>query len=277
MITNEQKQALCDFLTIIQQKNLAFLLIGAGARLLIFDLRCGVTGRGTTDWDVAVKFDHWNNYNEFIKGLCAGEAPLFRADGSKHRIIHISTKMAIDIVPFGAIEKPETVITWPATENKMNVLGYEEALADAEDCDINGSTFKVLTVYSFVALKLFAWEDRKADKDLQDIYHILRYYQDMDGKIEEIYKDLGEELESNTVEYGYLGAYHVGMKIAQIFPQCTRVRLTEVIQQILESEERYIPILIKFDFRIDSYDELYDAAVERLRSLQRGVQKFGTT
>jgi predicted nucleotidyltransferase len=184
--------------------------------------------------------------------------------------------MAINIVPFGAIEKPETVITWPATENKMNVLGYEEALADAGYFDMNGSTFKVLTVYSFIALKLFAWKDRKADKDLQDIYHILRYYQDLDGKIEEIYKDLGEELDGNTVEYEYLGSYHIGMKIAQIFPQLTRVKLTEVIEQILESEERYIPLLIKLEIRIDNYDELYDAAVERLRALQQGVQKVGT-
>lgn len=158
----------------------------------------------------------------------------------------------------------------------MNVLGYAEALADAEDFDMNGSTFKVLTIYSFIALKLFAWDDRKAEKDLQDIYYILRHYQDLDGKIEEIYQDLGEELESDTVEYEYLGSYHVSIKVTQIFSQFTRVKLIAVIGKILESEQRYIPLLIKFEIRIDNYNELYDAAVERLRTLQRGIQKFGT-
>ncbi|GAB1541132.1 hypothetical protein NUACC21_38020 [Scytonema sp. NUACC21] len=51
------KQFLSDFKAIIEPLQIPMLLIGAQARLLIFDSQYKIQGRATTDWDVAVKLD----------------------------------------------------------------------------------------------------------------------------------------------------------------------------------------------------------------------------
>lgn len=39
--------------------NTPLLIVGAGARLLSFDIPLGIShGRSTTDWDIAVQLDH---------------------------------------------------------------------------------------------------------------------------------------------------------------------------------------------------------------------------
>jgi predicted nucleotidyltransferase len=60
MIDSREKQVLADLKALVKTLNLPMILVGAGARLIIFDQKFG-EGRGTKDWDVAISVDSWES------------------------------------------------------------------------------------------------------------------------------------------------------------------------------------------------------------------------
>ncbi len=195
---------------------------------------------------------------------------VFQRDRSEHRCIHVATRIAIDIVPFGAVGKPEDVIQWPKNENQMNVMGFEEAFITAEAYEIDGVSFKVVSVPAFIALKLLAWQDRQADKDIKDINYILTYY--LSENIEQIYLDLDKKLTEDELEHEDAGFYHLGWRIKSIFPTQTQARLVSILGQLLEEQNKYMPRLLLSESGAEDYDEQFEATVNKFRWLLRGLQ-----
>lgn len=62
MREDEQKQVLQDIKTIADNLQISLLLVGAGARILVFDKRYNIQGRVTLDLDFAVKVDSWSDF-----------------------------------------------------------------------------------------------------------------------------------------------------------------------------------------------------------------------
>jgi predicted nucleotidyltransferase len=131
MIDPNEKQVLADLVAIMNTLDLPMMVVGAGARLLIFDQRFGA-GRGTKDWDVAISIDSWAVYETLRTTLIQGDMLSFKATSSDHKFIHIATNIEVDIVPFGAIGAPDQQIIWPDSGNPMNVWGFAEALDQAK-------------------------------------------------------------------------------------------------------------------------------------------------
>jgi predicted nucleotidyltransferase len=63
MIDPSEKRVLTDLMAVMKPLNLPIMIVGAGARLLVFDPIYG-EGRSTKDWDVAVSIDSWATYQE---------------------------------------------------------------------------------------------------------------------------------------------------------------------------------------------------------------------
>jgi predicted nucleotidyltransferase len=61
------------------------LLIGAGARLCIFDRLYGVSGRSTKDLDFAIHSNEWADFEQFIEAMTAGNPALFSPTRIGHR------------------------------------------------------------------------------------------------------------------------------------------------------------------------------------------------
>lgn len=118
----QTKQILSDLKAIMDSLQVSMLLIGARARLLIFDRQYNVEGRATTDWDVAVKLDNWNQYNELIDQMTSGKIIRFQKTSIIHKFIHIKTGLEVDVIPFGNISNENQEITWQ-DGNQMNTLG----------------------------------------------------------------------------------------------------------------------------------------------------------
>ena len=56
MINERDKAVLRDLSCIADKEDIEFFVIGAGARFLVYDWPYRLTGgRGTTDWDIAVR------------------------------------------------------------------------------------------------------------------------------------------------------------------------------------------------------------------------------
>jgi predicted nucleotidyltransferase len=114
-------------------------------------------------------------------------------------------EIELDVVPFGQIEGPPGEIHWPpGGEIVMTVLGFQEAVDTAEPVDIGEDlVVPVVTLSAFVLLKLFAWKDRRLQKntDAGDILFVLRNYFQA-GNIERIFEhalDLLKALGSDPV------------------------------------------------------------------------------
>lgn len=246
MIDSREKQVLADLTAIVKTLNLPMILVGAGARLIIFDQKFG-EGRGTKDWDVAISIDSWETYQKLGEALIDGNPPIFQSTKTAHRFNHIATDIKVDIVPFGAIGEPDKEIIWADSGNPMSVLGFEEALSHATTTKIDDLEIQVIDTPSFVVLKIFAWGDRgeRTNKDLEDIKFILSKYEDDDR----VYSELLPELSSGVVEFLDANIYLLGQDIYRMLQDTTLVELNRLLEKMIEkfddAEERSFGYMLK--------------------------------
>ncbi|MBD2102536.1 hypothetical protein [Leptolyngbya sp. FACHB-261] len=230
MISSKEKQVLADLVNIISALELPMILVGAGARLLIFDQKFG-EGRGTKDWDVAISIDSWGAYQKLREHLIEGDPPCFKPTKNSYKFIHVETNIEVDIVPFGKIGEPDQQIIWPDSENPMNVLGFTEALLHAKTASIDDLEIQVIDTPAFIVLKVFAWGDRgeRTNKDLEDIEFILSKYEDD----ERVYTELANELADGVVDFLDANIYLLGQDIYKILQGKTLAELNLLLDRLI--------------------------------------------
>lgn len=258
MLATEDKKVLADLKVILDSLGLPMLIVGAGARLLVFDRQYNIQGRSTKDWDIATSVENWFAYKALQKRMTEGEQPLFKTTKTFHRFVHIETDMFIDIVPFGKISEPDQQIEWLDSCNSMNVAGFAEALQDASIETIDGLELRVINTPAYVVLKLFAWGDRgeSTQKDLEDIDFILTKYMDD----ERVYGELAEELSTGELEYLHAAIYLLGQDIKKIFQDKTVSQLNALLERLVPGSE-------------DETDYERDSLKHRLRVLYKGINR----
>ena len=69
MLTSNEKEVLIDLKAIIDKFNYPMLLIGAGARRLIFDIPFDLNARATRDWDITISIKNWTEYEALREAL----------------------------------------------------------------------------------------------------------------------------------------------------------------------------------------------------------------
>ncbi|MFN8906171.1 MAG: hypothetical protein ACK5X7_15510, partial [Pseudanabaena sp.] len=246
MIDSREKQVLADLIAIVKVLNLPMILVGAGARLIIFDQKFG-EGRGTKDWDVAISIDSWESYQTLREALINYDLPRFKSTTTPHRFRHIETDIDVDIVHFGAIGEPDKQIIWADSGNPMSVLGFEEALSHATTTNIDDLEIQVIDIPSFIVLKVFAWGDRgeRTNKDLEDIEFILSKYED-DNRV---YNELVEELSSGNVDFLDANIYLLGQDICRMLQDKTLIELNKLLKIMTKkfdyAEERSFGYMLK--------------------------------
>ncbi|MBD1888922.1 nucleotidyl transferase AbiEii/AbiGii toxin family protein [Coleofasciculus sp. FACHB-SPT9] len=252
MLEPKDKKVLADIKAAVDSLELPMLIVGAGARLLIFDKQDKVQGRSTKDWDVAIPIASWSNFQTLSDRMTKGSSPRFSTTQLPHKFIHIGTKTEVDIVPFGGIGEPDQQIEW-ADGNQMNVMGLEEALIHASVETIDDLEFQVVNTPAFLVLKLFAWGDRqeRTKKDLQDIDFILVHYSDDDR----VFDELAEELAEGQIEYLDAAIYLLGRDIRKIFRDETVVQLNALLERLVHKSD----------------DDAPDSNEWRLKVLKRGI------
>jgi len=262
----QEKQVLVDILTVAARLKLPMLVVGAGARILIFDRRYNIEGLATTDLDFAVRVDSWSDYQSLSAEMTHGSNPCFRATDIPHKFIHIQTGTEVDLVPFGPIGQPNQQIEW-SDGNQMSLLGLDEALSSAEVLTMEGIEFKVVNTAAFLVLKLIAWNDRKAAKDLEDVYFILNKYED-----DRIYEELADELSQGLIEFEQAAGFLLGRDIQKIFNEATIIELNKILSQILQNSNTLFPQLISYTVDTEEWDAKFDIIVCRFEALQRGIE-----
>jgi predicted nucleotidyltransferase len=231
MIDYNERRVLSELFEILRTLALPTIIVGAGARLLIFDRVFG-EGRATKDWDIAVSIDSREAYEQLRQSLIGGKSPHFKSTRILHKFIHIETDIEVDIVPFGKIGEPDQKIEWSDTDNIMNVAGFAEALSRARIETIDDLKIPVIDIPAFVVLKIFAWGDRgdRTKKDLEDLEFILSKYEDD----ERAYDELMEELATSKIDLLDASVYLLGRDIYKMLQPKTFVELNTVLDKLIE-------------------------------------------
>ena len=267
-IDTETKKFLIDFKSIIDSLEVPMLLIGAQARMLIFDSQYQVQGRATKDWDVAVKLDNWERYNLLISIMTTGQNPLFKKTKVIHKFIHIQTELELDVIPFGDISKPNQEINWP-DGNQMNILGLEEAFTNTELIIIDNIEIRVADIDAFIVLKLLAWNDRRENKDLKDIITVLLKSPNEEDE-ERVYDEFIDEIIQGRFEVDEAAIIFIGRNIQNKFKSETINKIKQIVEIIL-GQDTYISQCMPKILDVEEWDETFDKIVKRFESLQYGL------
>jgi predicted nucleotidyltransferase len=163
----EECHALRDLLSLLSQRKLPEpLLVGAVA------IRTRVPRdrrlEASREPDLAVQATSMAEFNGILDAATAFEV---RRDG--YRLLHRETGLGIDLVPFGGLEDPAGQVRFPG--RTLAVAGFREAWEHAEQMHVDEHhAVRVPTTPFLLALKLFAFHDRRDPKDLADTERLLR-------------------------------------------------------------------------------------------------------
>jgi predicted nucleotidyltransferase len=168
MILDEIEAPIRDVLCIARTE---VMLIGAFARDLCLG-RHVAPPRATTDVDLALSLPNWAAVDDLFRRCDLH----FTARVDDLRIRHRETGIPVDIVPYGAIERPSGTLVLRNSDRVFNNAGIADARRLAMHRTIGSTDILVPPPAVMVALKLIAWGDRMASKDVQDAGHILQHF-----------------------------------------------------------------------------------------------------
>lgn len=229
-----------DVLTLIErvarELRLDYFVTGATARdVLLYHVFGLETGRTTLDVDLAVAVDSWPEFERLKTRLV--EAGVITTDQSRpHRLFYRATaegkRYPLDLLPFGGLEQRPSEIAWPPDFSVvMNVAGYREALAAAEQVELRpGFIVRVASLPSLAVLKLFAWDDRgfEDSRDALDFGVLLHSYGEA-GNEDRLYGDEMPLLEAVGYDVDLASPRLLGRDAARIIGPATRAQVVALL------------------------------------------------
>ncbi len=216
---------------VTKELGLTYFVAGAMARDIllthVFDL---TVHRATRDVDFAVAVKDWDQF-EAIKARLVEDFQFVRDKAMMHRL-H-GSGYPVDIIPFGGVEAPDKTVAWPPElASVINVAGYDDVLAAADTVQIEpGLVVGVASLPGLALLKLFAWADRghENSKDATDFAILIRSYADA-GNRDRLYGDAINVMEAVDYREDLAAARLLGLDVARIMTEHTRVHLTKLLE-----------------------------------------------
>lgn len=201
--------ALSTIKTQADSLGIPFMVIGASARDILLNLWNISPTRATRDVDLAIEIASWGRFEELRNALVA--TGFFQSNNQLQRLT-FEGHLPIDLVPYGAIERSNSEISWPPDHAVlMSVAGMKDAFDSSLTLPLSESPnpleIHVASAAGIALLKLIAWEDRKLSttKDAEDLYFLLRHYIDLGNQnhLQSDHEDLFEDF--NTAHARLLG------------------------------------------------------------------------
>jgi predicted nucleotidyltransferase len=197
--------------------------------------------------------------------MTEGEQACFQKTSIHHRLVHKATEVEVDLVPFGNISDSQQLIRWP-DDNTMSVLGLEEAWVHAEVEEIAGVEVRLPPLPIIVALKLLAWDERREQKDLDDVVSILQNYQADDR----IYDELYDELAAEEVKLEAGAVVLIGRDIQKFYQESPALeRVRAIVETLLQEQETHLPRFVAADN--DDWDNAFEQLAQQFQALRYGL------
>jgi len=234
-----------------------WVIVGATARIIILEHVLGLQpARATRDVDFAVAVEDWETFEELKRKLVI--TGHFAVSTSKeHRLYYSQAEppyeggIAVDLVPFGGVEDPKFIISWPReADTHLNVIGCADVLAGAMVVEFDQDTHvPIASLPGQALLKIIAWHDRRAEtdaKDARDLLILLRAYVDSQDA-DRVYSLKPATCEDLDWDRELMGAYLMGSDAIQLASIETQGQVRMVLsdrgrhQQLVEDMSAGMP------------------------------------
>ena len=181
----------------LRARGVPFCIIGALVPELLLETKPDVR---TNDADAVVSVPDLAAFEAVKKGLAA--SGFFEAR-TPHRLSYREGGL-VDILPYSHELAPDGLLRLPPAR-VINTAGFDRVVEAALEVTLDsGVVVPVTPLPLYALLKLVAYTDRKAEKDLDSVEHVLRHYAHDDDR------RWGLEHEGELVEYDYGSAYLLG-------------------------------------------------------------------
>lgn len=250
---------------------LRFFIVGAKVRDLL--LQCAYdlpVYRLTNDIDFAIILESWNEFTNLWNNLIGDEK--FKPDNRmRQRLVH-ETGQFIDLVPFGDLEEVSGQISWPPDSTTvMSTVGFREAYDGSIEVRIaDDLTVRVASLAGLALMKIVAWDDRRFERDAEDLGLIMRNYLDA-GNQDRIYSDCIDLL-NEEFDYDKASARILGRDLGRLLTDSSRPVVERVLSEELHQSGAETLAMTMVRNRT-SYRGDYDVALAMLAELRTGVSE----
>lgn len=252
------------------EMNQVYFVIGATARDLIVRQLVGIaSSRRTRDLDLAIAIPDWSAFDDITEALLA--RGLTKDPKMKQRFY--DGDYELDLVPYGAVAKPDDHIYWPPEEDiAMSVKGFAEVLSDAITVSIDGAfDVKIASLHGLFILKFSAWMDRHmaTRKDADDMEFIIRHYFFANlsrNPRPEVYdwKDFDEWI---------VGAYWLANDISRLLPvEQLRFYARRLEEEYRKSEQSHLMLQMLDANSALKFEQVYDG-LSRMLQVWNGISQ----
>jgi len=160
-----------------KSEHLGLFIVGAQARdLLLQYVHDLPVHRATNDVDFGIVIKSWDEFTKLQDNLIADKR--FQLHQTmRQRLVHESG-LLVDLVPFGGVEEVSGQISWPPDFSiVMSTVGFREAYDDSVEVRIADDLIvRVASLAGLALMKIVAWDDRRFERDAQDLGLIMRHY-----------------------------------------------------------------------------------------------------
>lgn len=225
---------------ILRSGRIPYMLVGATARDLLLHHVYGFRiTRGTYDLDFALMVESWRRFEEANALLL--DVPGFKDDRREaQRLLYsppgTTMEIKIDIIPFGKLETEDGRIQWPPEgDTVMNVAAFGDVFSHSISVQVDENLIiPVSSLPGLAILKLYAWLDRRDDRDVADLLRLFETYADA-GNIDRLYEEEDEELQKAKYDTVLAGSFLLGKDANRIIAQATRDQLSASLNRKTQS------------------------------------------
>jgi predicted nucleotidyltransferase len=229
------------------------MLVGASCRDIIHStLGHPVKNlRSTDDLDLGIALSDWRAFEQIERAFPAiGDSGVcFRIGG-----------MPVDVMPFGAIETPDGIVTPGRRGESLVVFGFDDIHEKADRLTLaSGVRIRIPQPAGYAALKLRAWADRSPNgtyKDAGDLAVACFWYLQSDDVDERIWARDGEVAQQYDMDAMRAA---VGLLRADALGQLTSPRNADLAERCGSSD----PVLFLRSFDFDGSEKWSHARDDR--------------
>jgi predicted nucleotidyltransferase len=235
-----------------------FAVVGALVPELLLDVP---PDRMTNDADVTVTVESLAEF-ERLKDQLADFG--FARTVSPYRLHHRSGGR-VDILPFSHAIAPEGHLELQR-DRVLNMAGFEHVVPSAQETAIEGGpTLPLIPLPLYALLKLVAFDDRRAPKDLAGVLHCLRHYPVDDER------RYGTEHAGVGVPFEQSPAYLLGVDGQVFLGKQLNATVTRVLDRFGDIDADVVDIVLRERGRIAIEENDREDVFEQFRWYRFGV------
>lgn len=223
---------LTDLARGLRELDVPFCLIGALVPELLLD---SGSSRMTNDTDVTVVVDGIEEFDRLKRRLAEFK---FAETGVPHRLRHRDGGF-VDVLPFSADLAPDGRLELQQ-DLVMNMAGFQYVVPNAVPVSITPDlVVPVAPVPLYVLLKLAAFGDRQAPKDLASVHHCLRCYLEDDDQ------RYGLDHAGEGVPFEYTCAYLLGVDCQRFLDPAVRAAARAVLDRFETADSGVVRMILR--------------------------------